>query len=98
MRKIQITKAQLNRLTEIYNQGSGVNVAAKTDSNGKVTQTSLEQQNRELDTQGLNNAKIVVSQETLGENKYDMFTKKQLKEARLAKLMAVSKKYKKSEL
>jgi hypothetical protein len=98
MRKIHITEAQFKRLTETYNQGAGVKVAAKTDNNGKVTQTSLEQQNHELDTQGLNKAQIVVDQDTLAENKYDMFTKKQLKEARLAKLMAESKKYKKSEL
>lgn len=98
MRNIHITETQFGKLCETLNQGAGIKVAAKTDNNGKVTQTSLSQQNHELDAQGLNKAQIVVDQDTLDEGKYNMYTKKELKEARLAKLMKESKKYKKSEL
>lgn len=98
MRNIHITESQFNKLFETLNQGAGIKVSAKTDNNGKVTQTSLMQQNHELDAQGLNKAQIVVDQDTLNESKYSMYTKKELKEARLAKLMSESKKYKKRDL
>lgn len=98
MRNIHITESQFSKLFETLNQGAGIKVSAKTDNNGKVTQTSLMRQNHELDAQGLNKAQIVVDQDTLDESKYSMYTKKELKEARLAKLMNESKKYKKSDL
>ena len=101
MRKIHITESQLlyclNHLNEATNQGAGIKVAAKTDINGKVTQQTLGQQNHELDAQGLNNAQIVVDQDTLSE-RYEMYTKKQLKEARRQKLMKESKCFSKHDI
>lgn len=101
MRKIKLTESQLlyclKHLNEATNQGAGIKVAAKTDINGKVTQQTLGQQNRELDAQGLNNAQIVVDQDTLSE-KYEMYTKKQLKEARKQKLMKESKRVLKRDI
>ena len=52
MRNIHITESQFSKLFETLNQGAGIKVSAKTDNNGKVTQTSLMQQNHELDAQG----------------------------------------------
>ena len=101
MRNIHITESQLayclEHIDEAMNQGAGIEVAAKKDSNGKVTQQTLQQQNRELDAQGLSNAQIVVDQDTLMEG-CTMYTKKQLKEARKKKLVNESKKYTKKQL
>lgn len=106
MRKIHVTESQLQyclencnkNIDEATNQGAGVQVAAKTDNNGRVTQQTLATQNHDLDAQGLNNAQIVVDQDTLMEG-CDVYTKKQLKEARKNKLVKESnKKFTKKQL
>jgi hypothetical protein len=90
MRKIYITENQLQYcISEAMNQGAGVQVAAETDGAGRVTNQTLYKQNQKLNSQGLDNAQIVVDQDTINETTY---TKKQLKEARLRKLMKESKK------
>ena len=55
-----------------------------------MTELTFNQQNRELDANGLNDAQIVVDEDTLSKCYY-MYTKKQLKDARRQKLMKESK-------
>lgn len=71
MKKIKLTESQLRycleHLNELNNMGAGIQVAAKTDSSGKVTQQTLTDQGRELTTQGMGDAQIVVDQDTINE-------------------------------
>ena len=103
MRKIHITEAQLKSLTETVLSGD----QALTDNNGNTNQAAkdtIEGARKSGMPVDNNGTTVGFSRDALkqngvvSENKYDVYTKKQLKEARLTKLMSESKKYKKSEL
>lgn len=102
MRKVCLTEKQLqyclDKLNEVEEQGANLNVVVDTDPiTGNVTPTSLRNTDAMLRKNGIYDANLVTKQEQVRE-KYEMFTKKELKEARLQKLMSESKKYTKKEL
>ena len=91
-KKIYLTEEQLaNVLSEVANMGAGIPVQAKTDATGKVTQTTLSQQKRELQGQGMKDSTIAVDQDTISENA-TVYTKRQLKEARNRRITEGAKK------
>jgi hypothetical protein len=104
MKKIHITEAQLNALKKKLNELNLSGDENLNAANGNVTDaTKTTLQNAKDDGVNVDNAGVTVgfSQSALKQNGVSegkLFTKKQIKEAKLAKLRNECKKYTKKDL
>lgn len=98
MRKIHLTESQARYIHEhLMNEmeGNQATVAAETDATGKITTQSINNTIKNMKTNNMKGSISIDPEKTdgsLGES-YSVYTKRQLKEARLRKLTSESKMY-----
>lgn len=100
MRKIHITEAQLNELKKKLSEAftvDGTKEVEQANGNMRTAWTNIKAKNPQLSQQA-NNGEVNLSVNPTGIDESNIYTKKQIKEAKLKNLRKNSVSFKKSDL